>query len=200
VSPTYLYCLTAPDAPDPPVATVGLDGGAVRRLASDGVDAWVGDVDARPVQATIERIRAHDSVVATALDTGSTPLPARFGQTFGSDDECLAMLSKKHSRMSAGLAQVAGMVEMTVILRVDLDTSSGTAYLQSLARRQHAARDVSSKLAGCIRQSAEKTNQEVLTLSHLVDRAAVAEYLDRLKGLEVKVLGPGAPYSFGPPE
>ncbi len=200
MSPTYLYCLTTPEAPDPPAATVGLDGGAVRRLASAGVDAWVGDVDARSVQATIERIRAHDSVVATALDTGSTPLPARFGQTYESDAACLAMLSSRHSQMSAGLARVAGMVEMTVILRVDLDTSSGTAYLQSLARRQRAARDVSAKLAGCIRQSAEKASREVLTLSHLVDRAAVPEYLDRLKGFEAKVLGPGAPYSFGPPE
>jgi len=200
VSPTYLYCLTAPDAPDPPPVTVGLDGGAVRRLASAGVDAWVGDVGARSVQATIERIRAHDSVVATALGTGSTPLPARFGQTFESDDDCLAMLSSKHSKMSAGLARVAGMVEMTVILRVDLDKSSGTAYLKSLALREHLARDVNSKLAGCIHQTAEKTSQDVLTLSHLVNREAVTEYVSRLEGLDVRVLGPGAPYSFAPPE
>jgi len=25
-------------------------------------------------------------------------------------------------------------------------------------------------------------------------------YLERLKGLDVRVLGPGAPYSFAPPE
>jgi len=196
VSPTYLYCLTAPDAPDPPTATVGLDGGVVRRLG----DAWVSDVDSRSVRATIERIRSHDSVVASALGTGSTPLPARFGQTFESDEACLAELSAKRARMSAGLARVAGMVEMTVILRVDLDTSSGTAYLQSLARRQHVARDVSARLGDCIRQSAEKTRDDALTLSHLVDREAVPEYRKRLEGLDARILGPGAPYSFAPPE
>lgn len=179
---------------------MGLDGGSVRRLASTGLDAWVGDVDARSVSATIERIRAHDGVVAAAFGTGSTPLPARFGQTFESDAECLAQLSTKRGKLSAGLARVAGMVEMTVILRVDLDTSSGTAYLRSLARRQHTAREVSSRVAGCIHQSAEKTSKDALTLSHLVKREAVSEYLERLKDLDARILGPGAPYSFGPPE
>src|SRR5579862_4475478 len=117
VSPTYLYCLTAHEAPDPPPATAGLDGGPVRRIGNAGVHAWVGDVDARSVRATIDRVRAHDHVVAAALGTGSTPLPARFGQTFESDEECLAVLLAKQEKMSAGLARVAGMVEMTVILR-----------------------------------------------------------------------------------
>jgi hypothetical protein len=196
VSPTYLYCLTAHAAPDPPPATVGLDGAAVRRLG----DAWVSDVDSPSVSATVDRIRAHDHVVATALGTGSTPLPARFGQTFASDDECVAVLSAKQATMSAGLARVAGMVEMTVILRVQLDTSSGTAYLMSLARREHAARDVKARLGDCVRESAERAKDDVVTLSHLVDRGAVAIYRERLEGLEAKVLGPGAPYSFGPPE
>ena len=196
MSPTYLYCLTAPDAPDPPSATVGLDGASVRRLG----DAWVSDVDSRSIRATIERIRAHDSVVETALGTGSTPLPARFGQTFESDDACLAELSAKQAKMSAGLARVAGMVEMTVILRVDLDASSGTAYLKSLSRRQQAARSINAQVAPYVRQTAEVTRDDGVTLSHLVDREAVTQYLSRLEGLDARILGPGAPYSFGPPE
>jgi hypothetical protein len=196
VSPTYLYCLTAHAAPDPPPATVGLDGGAVRRLG----DAWVSDVASPSLAATVDRIRAHDNVVAVALGTGSTPLPARFGQTFASDDECIAALSAKQVTMSAGLARVAGMVEMTVILRVALDTSSGTAYLTSLARREHAASDVNVRLGDCIRESSVRASEDVVTLSHLVDREAVAIYRERLEGLEARVLGPGAPYSFGPPE
>jgi hypothetical protein len=196
VSPTYLYCLTAHAAPDPPLATVGLDGGAVRRLG----DAWVSDVAERSVQATVERIRSHDAVVAVAFDTGSTPLPARFGQTFASDDECVAALSAKQAAMSAGLARVAGMVEMTVILRFALDKSTGTAYLTSLARREHAARDVNTRLGDCVRESAMRIKDDVVTLSHLVDRDRVAIYRERLDALDVRILGPGAPYSFGPPE
>ena len=196
MSRTYLYCLTAHAAPDPPPSTVGLDGGPVRRLG----DAWVSDVDDRSVRATVERIRAHDHVVSVALGTGSTPLPARFGQTFESDEECLAVLSAKKEKMSAGLARVAGMVEMTIVMRMDLDTSSGTAYLQSLARREHAARDIKTRLGDAVRASTQREKESVVTLSHLVDREAVTIYRERLKDLDVRVLGPGAPYSFAPPE
>ena len=35
------------------------------------------------VDATVERLRAHDDVCAAALAVGDTPLPIRFGQTFG---------------------------------------------------------------------------------------------------------------------
>jgi hypothetical protein len=185
----------------------------VRRVG----DAWVSDIPARPVRATVERIRAHDAVVAAALGTGSTPLPARFGQTFGTDDECLETISAKQSQLSAALARVAGMVEMTVLLRADsppLDTASGTAYLASLARRDHsidalrrAARDVNTRLSGYVRESAESISGAVATLSHLVGHGALAAYLEAVRtiardaaGIEIKVLGPGAPYSFGQPE
>ena len=212
MSPTYLYCLTAHAAPDPPAGTMGLDGEAVRRLG----DAWVSDVASRSIRATVERIRAHDAVVSVALNTGSTPLPARFGQTFASDAECVEVISAKHEATSAGLARVAGMVEMTLLFRVEataLDASSGTAYLGSLARRQHtvesmrrASRELDARLGDCIRGSAQGGSENTVTLSHLVEREALAMYLERVKtltnGLDVRVIGPGAPYSFAfaPPE
>jgi hypothetical protein len=213
VSPTYLYCITAPGAPSPSPSTVGIDGTAIRRLA----DAWVSDVESRPVRATIERIRAHDAVVAAALDTGSTPLPARFGQAFATDDECIATISAKKSLLSAALARVAGMVEMTVLLRTEapaLASNSGTAYLKSLARRERAAdallrtaRAVNARLSHYVRESTEGVSASVATLSHLVERDALTEYLEGVKavtremaGIDVRVLGPKAPYSFGPPE
>ena len=202
MSPTYLYCLTAPAAPDPPAGTVGLDGGVVRRLG----DAWVGDVSSRSVKATVDRIRAHDAVVSAALGTGSTPVPARFGQTFADDNECVAAISAKKETMSAGLARVAGMVEMTVVLRVEttLDSSSGTAYLQSLARREHTARDLNAGLSGHAHETAVRVEGGVVTLSHLVEREALAMYIERAReltsGMDARIIGPAAPYSFGPPE
>jgi len=205
VSPTYLYCLTAPAAPDPPPATVGLDGGAVRRLG----DAWVSDVPSRSVKATVDRIRAHDAVVSAALGTGSTPVPARFGQTFADDNECVAAISAKKETMSAGLARVAGMVEMTVLLRTNatVDSSSGTAYLQSLARRDHyfdELRRLNARFADVVRESAERADRDTVTLSHLIEREAIDRYLERVKtvtsGMDVRIVGPAAPYSFGPPE
>lgn len=204
MSPTYLYCLTTPAAPDPPAGTVGLDGGAVRRLG----DAWVSDVPSRSVKATVDRIRAHDAVVSAALGTGSTPVPARFGQTFADDTECVAAISAKKDTMSAGLARVAGMVEMTVLFRVEttLDSSSGTAYLQSLARRDHTLdelRRLNGRFADVVRESTERADEGTVTLSHLVDRGSIDRYLERVRtvtsGMDVRILGPGAPYSFGPP-
>jgi len=204
----------APSAPGPSPATVGLDGGAVRRLAS----AWVSDVPIRPVRATVERIRAHDAVVAAALDTGSTPLPARFGQVFASDDECEGAISAKFGDLSAALARVAGMVEMTILLRATAtpapDRSSGTAYLESLARGaqaedmlRRASREVTARLSEHVRESAERVSGGVATLSHLVEREALDAYRTRaealaagLAGVRATIVGPGAPYSFGAAE
>jgi hypothetical protein len=208
---TYLYCITAPSAPGPPPATLGLDGAPVRRVG----DAWVSDVPARSVRATLERIRAHDTVVAAALATGSTPLPARFGQTFADDNECVDMLSARAAQLSASLARVAGMVEMTVLLGsaspAPLATMSGTAYLRSVADREHAtdtlrraARDVNARMAPYVRESAERAAEGVVTLSHLVEREALPKYTERIQtligGMDARIVGPVAPYSFGQPE
>jgi gas vesicle protein GvpL/GvpF len=198
VSPTYLYCITAPAAPGPTQATIGVDGAAVRQLGP----AWVSDVETRPVRATVDRIRAHDAVVAAALDTGVTPLPARFGQVFASDDDCEQAISARMSELS----------EMTLLLRAEeapaSERSSGTAYLESLARREraedalrHAARGINAQLAGYVRETAERTSGGVLTLSHLIERDALGRYRDRAEALigdlHATIVGPTAPYSFG---
>jgi Gas vesicle synthesis protein GvpL/GvpF len=208
VSPTYLYCITAPAAPGPTPATIGVDGAAVRQLGP----AWVSDVETRPVRATVDRIRAHDAVVAAALDTGVTPLPARFGQVFASDDDCEQAISARMSELSAALARISGMVEMTLLLRAEevpaSERSSGTAYLESLARREraedalrHAARGINAQLAGYVRETAERTSGGVLTLSHLIERDALGRYRDRAEALigdlHATIVGPTAPYSFG---
>ncbi len=211
MSPTYLYCIVAPSAPGPSPATIGLDGGAVRRLGP----AWVSEVPARPVRATVERIRAHDAVVAAALETGSTPLPARFGQVFASDDECEQAISAKLGELSAALARVSGMVEMTLLLRAAAapapDRASGTAYLESLARRERSedallrvSREINGRLSPYVGESTERVGGGVATLSHLVQREALATYRQRVEAevaglseIVVTVVGPTAPYSFG---
>lgn len=193
---------------------MGLDGGTVRRLGS----AWVSEVPTRPVRATVERIRAHDAVVAAALETGSTPLPARFGQTYASDDECEQAISAKLGELSAALARVSGMVEMRLLLRAAdapaPDRASGTAYLESLSRRARAeeevrrvAREVNEALRAHVRDAAVSTQGPVTTLAHLVEREARHAYRDRVEavmrgmtGIEATLVGPTAPYAFGQAE
>ena len=81
--PTYLYCLRS-EMVEPPDGLTGVDGSAVRALEGVSLSAWVSDV-AEKVTATVERVKAHDAVCAAALDSGETPLPIRFGQSFADD-------------------------------------------------------------------------------------------------------------------
>jgi hypothetical protein len=113
---THLYCVLPHDmrAALPP-GLAGLAGERVRTLLVDGLVAWVSDV-ARAVPVSVEGVRAHDAVVEAALDTGTTPVPARFGQRFDSDDACRDALRSRSASVESLLADVQGFVEMTLIV------------------------------------------------------------------------------------
>src|SRR5512146_3281722 len=86
----------------------------------------------------------------------STPVPARFGQRFASDDACRAALVKQGMLLESLVSTVQGMVEMTLILTPstrrmlrDLEpvlpdliesetTGMGKAYLNALRAREAA--------------------------------------------------------------
>ncbi len=204
MSPTYLYCITQPIAAGPPSETAGVDDTPVRRLA----DAWVSDVPSLVVRPTVDRIRAHDAVVATALDTGTTPLPARFGQTFATDAACVQALAGRGDALRVALARVDGCVEMTVLLHAETGTETdsdasmgpGRRYLERLGRLAAAGRRVDAAVAPLLR--AAKTKDA--TVSHLIAREALTAYRARmdavagtLGGITVRLVGPAAPYSFG---
>jgi hypothetical protein len=87
----------------------------VRTLFVDGLVAWVSDV-ARQLPVSVDGVRAHDAVVEAALETGTTPVPARFGQRFASDDACREALRSRAASVESVLADVQGSVEMTLIL------------------------------------------------------------------------------------
>jgi Flp pilus assembly CpaF family ATPase len=63
-----------------------------------------------------------------------------------------------------------------------------------------AARVINARLGDCVRESAERAGEGTVTLSHLVERDALTMYMDRIRAMEVRAVGPSAPYSFGPPE
>src|SRR5687768_11740337 len=98
--PTYLYCVLPPARAEvSPAMPMGIGGSPVRALPVHDVTAWVETVGDRTVAATLERVQAHDGVVSAALAGGVTPLPARFGQTFASDEDCCAALRAVESRL-----------------------------------------------------------------------------------------------------
>lgn len=116
--PTWLYALLPPGSSAPPPALAGVGSARVRALRTRVADAWVSDAPGEGSARDVTAARAHDAVVQSALDTGVTPVPARFGQRFPSDQACVAALEREAARLEALLERVHGMVEMSVIARL----------------------------------------------------------------------------------
>jgi hypothetical protein len=168
---TYLYCLRSDAAAAPPPPGLeGIDGAAVYAIESAGLVAWVSDVSSE-VSPTVDRVKAHDLVCAAAMNTGETPLPIRFGQTFADDSSTVAAIQSRVATLRRRLARVAGCVELRLVVTegrdadvsqtpnvpsaedrplagaADSDPSGpGTAFLRRLAR---AGRDDLAREVGC---------------------------------------------------
>ncbi len=203
---------------------LGVGGAATRVLRAEPVAAWVETVRDRTLSPTLERVKAHDAVTETALLTGDTPLPARFGQVFESDEACAAALRARESRLVSDLAQVQGLVEMRVVVALILAHSEGIAgadspgwaYMKRLlglkAREERvkaAAESVRGEVGAYVGRLVRgetftvKGEPAIVTLSHLIRRDHVAEYRAALHDATfttatgtLVVRGPGAPYDF----
>jgi hypothetical protein len=100
---------------------MGIGDTPVRAIAAGSdIEAWVGTVDPAPLMqlaaVTAQNALAHHAVLDAALTTGRTPLPARFGQRFPSDADCLSKVVARASAIRAALTRVDGLVEMSVLL------------------------------------------------------------------------------------
>jgi hypothetical protein len=181
---THLYCVLPSDAlVSIPSGLTGVAGGSVRALPVDGVVAWVSDVE-REVPVSIDGVRAHDAVVEAALESGSTPVPARFGQRFADDDACKAALASRGASVESLLSSMQGLVEMTIIITPstrrmirELEPvipemfepavrGSGRRYLETLRSREAETGAVAHATDGLARRLADAT-------SHVVRRSLV---------------------------
>jgi gas vesicle protein GvpL/GvpF len=179
----------------------------------------------------IQRIQRHNEIVTAALNTGATPLPMRYGQRFESDDEARRFLAEKSPELRPLFARVAGMVEMAVIVAPalkktlrDLEPVSpavldatargaGLGYLNQVrdrTMREQRTRSVVEKaldraseaVRGFTRAEQREVRSAIGVVAHLVARADVEEYRERVLALrdtgEWQFLpsGPRAPYSF----
>ena len=201
---TYLYCVLPADAPDPSVT--GIDAAPLRAIRAQGVCVWVADVTTAP-KPDLERIRDHDRVIRAAMDTGHTPVPIRFGQVAGGDDDVLAHLAARDYRPD--LERVAGCVEFGVRI-VDPDArdeppapaeaegsaGKGAAHMRMLAARMHAlertraraldaARALDQQLGRMVRDSrvAPSERPAGAVVAHLVHGSAADTYVARAREL-----------------
>ncbi len=113
---THLYCVLPKNQRGAfPTGLVGIAAAPVRSIDVGDLAAWVSDVD-RSGPVIVEGAKAHDAVVQAALDTGITPMPARYGQRFPTDAACVEAIERQSSAVHSVLEAIQGFVEMTIIL------------------------------------------------------------------------------------
>lgn len=215
----YAYCIGTPGHP-PPGGVRGLDDAAVRALAAAEFRVWVSDL-ARAPSASLDTIRAHNRVVEAAAEE-ATPLPFRFGQWFASEAALEASLLERREPLGRRLRHVAGTLEHGVRV-VDPahahrppDRSSGTAYLEALARQAREdqldrarGREVAAALHRWLKPLVRDERVRlvgggtVAAIAHLVDRHDTGTYRRRVEAFparwpELRFLftGPWPPYGF----
>ena len=177
---------------------------------------------AGPLRQTPQNMRAYHDAIARLSDVVSALLPVRFGTTFQSEAEVVALLRARTASFTSILARVRGRVQMTVrfvsgeqqLPLVDEkvsapDRSSGAAYLRSraLAARRLARWEpcvALSRIAGkWIRAELIEERHGVVSVYHLIPRAAAAHYRRvveaGLSGLRPQVTGPFPPFAFADP-
>lgn len=192
---THLYCVLPHRLrASIPATLTGIDGAPVRALMVGSLVAWVSDVDPSK-RVVIDGVRAHDTVVEAALETGATPVPARYGQRFEHDDACRAALAVRATSIETLLDKVDGQVEMTLILTPstrrmlrDLkpvlpemiaqeeagpDRGPGRQYLELVRARDSAASTLRRAMDGLAGRLAEAANR-------FVRRSAMHEQLTQL--------------------
>jgi hypothetical protein len=209
-----------------PSGLTGIDGAPVRALNVDRLIAWVSDTQPRSrvqgavADSALDGIREHDSVVESALATGVTPVPARFGQRFADDDACVDGIDRNAGAIAGLLATLQGFVEMTLILapstkRVMADLipvmpemigdGAGRKYLETLRAREAATgtlRQALDALGTRLSDAAQDFVQRVSVhenlakmpmraISHLVARERVEPYRASVRGVH-----PTADYRF----
>lgn len=188
---THLYCVLPSERRDDlPADLRGIDGARVRSMQVEGLVAWISDAE-RTLPVSIDGVRAHDAVVEAALDTGVTPVPARFGQEFANDDACRGALENYSNSVTSLLADMQGCVEMTLILTPstrrmlrDLEPGlpamidparpgAGREYMESLSAREAAT--------GTVRRSLDTLAQKLTEATKaFVRRRAVHDQVTRL--------------------
>jgi len=217
-----ILCLYAVvSTPRTPLHIGGMRNERLTVIRAGSISGVVGRL-ARPPRQAPRSLRAYHEAIQRLSDVVPALLPARFGTTFQSEAEVVALLRARSASFRPVLARVRRRVQMTVrfmpgrqpLPRLDetmsvSDRSSGIAYLRSRAR---AARRLAtwepcvtlSHIAGqWIRAELFEERHGVVSVYHLIPRAAAAQYRRAveagLPGARPQVTGPFPPFAFADP-
>lgn len=214
---TYLYCVLTSTGTEPP-AIVGVGGAPIRALALDrasALEAWVATVSDTAFRLSGRELElqavVHNDVVAAALALGRTPLPARFGCHFASDDACITALAARAVELRSALTRLTGMVEMSVLIvpprwhppvestpepkRHERD--AGRRYLELVRERTRRVDALRGTLAAVIHeigtavgdmvqgQAPPSRSADIVSIAHLLRSDDAARYRDVVRSIRV---------------
>lgn len=135
----YVYGVVAAGAAAP--SGPGIDGAAVRLVASDGIAALVSEVE-RELRFGRKAMTAHANVLQQALANGAV-LPMRFGILMADDEQIRDQLLEPHGpELSSQLEDFAGKVELKLratydegrLIREVVDEDQDVARLRNSLR------------------------------------------------------------------
>jgi hypothetical protein len=222
-----VYALVSP--PPARLSLTGIAGERLRVVTVDRIGAVVGDLRRVPAPS-IRNLRRYAAVVESIAERVPSVLPARFATTVADRDELAFILHSRGSTLRQRLRAVRARSQMTIrLLGSDPDdpryqgqtpvtsstgvrprygTTQGTQYLQRRMADAAAARAVPAfePIRAAVRRyiKDERVGKlgGVITINHLVSRAAAARYRDAVERAadhnEVRLIvtGPWPPYAF----
>jgi hypothetical protein len=226
----YVYCLSDDVLAGAIEGCAGVAGARLRLRSCGAITAIVSETGCEHVAVTRENALAHDRVIRSLLGE-TTPLPFRFG-TVVTPDELEGYVEARKAEIESLLDRVRGAVEMGVkiiwdkeIARRTIEESGddcvpggpGAAFLFAKRRELEAGEALKSRaegIAGWMQNqlnsvvrdtivSVRPSGALVIDAAHLVERARIGEYRERLKRIrqersDLRFLTSGAwpPYSF----
>jgi hypothetical protein len=220
----HLYCIV-PAGHNVPDGCEGLQSSRPFTLDVGPLAIWASEHEA-PVPPSIEVVRTHNDVVATAMTQQVTPVPLRFGQAAADRETATAHIADDAAKWVGLLERFAGHAEYGVraigqvpAAEQDVhaaDVESGTEYMAALARKQAQAtqrRAHAERIAEIIRSAAGGIATDmrvepgkvgsVVTVACLVAWTAVEAYHGAIREVcevtqdtKFVLTGPWPPYSF----
>ena len=218
-----VYAFASP--PSRALRVRGLRGETLMVVRRKAVAAIVGELRTAPVP-TPRNLRAYHAVLQRLADDLPAMLPVRFGTVLPDLEELTDVLRARQRVLRRQLARVRRRVQMTVrfvavgrvlpdaVGRVlsdpaerSADRSTGRAYLHAraaaaarVAQREECVR-LRAAVSRWVRAERIETRAGVLTVYHLVPRAAASAYRRavaeaRWDHLTVAVGGPYPPFAF----
>jgi hypothetical protein len=219
MSRVYLYALLSET---PACETgVGVCSERLRVVALGDLVALVGDVGEPPAPTAVT-LRAQDMVLRRLCAAVDALLPVRFGTLLADDAALAESLAPRQPELARAMGRISGCEQMTLRvwgeapaaapLAAAVEGGPGTQYLVGRRRAREWARRVPELeparpgLADLVREERVERHDRpplLVTVQHLVPRAAVRPYIDaidgargRLRPWRVSVTGPWPAYAF----